>query len=104
MASYTSMAGYEVRVLVGQNPIGVALSLVFENQTEVAALSITNHYATAKGTYEVFALPPDVFAGMANYSSVKPEMMSWRYAAAPSVEWLMPGVATVSVELVAVYD
>lgn len=100
--SFTALSGHEARVLLGPNPIGASLSLTFQNLLEADALLITAHYATAQGTYETFALPANTFAGMTNYGSVTPSGFSWRYAAPPAVEWIAPGIATVSVSLLAV--
>jgi hypothetical protein len=100
--SFTALSGYEARVLLGPNPIGATLSLGFQNLTEAVFLLITNHYATAKGTYEDFDLPADIFAGMSSYSGVTPSGYKWRYSAAPTVEWTAPGIGNASVSLLAV--
>lgn len=102
--SFTALSGYEARVLLGPNPIGASLSLGFQNLTEAVFLQITNHYATAKGTYEIFDLPADVFAGMASYSGVTPSGYKWRYSGPPSIEWTAPGIGNASVSLLAVRD
>jgi hypothetical protein len=104
VTNFTSMSGYEVRVMLGADPIGTSLSLTFENLKEASIKQITDHFTLAKGVYEVFSLPAAVFAGMSTYSQVTPSGQSWRYAAAPSISWVGPGVGSVSVELVAVRD
>ena len=78
------------------------MSIAFANLRETDFLLIMQHYITAKGTYETFSLPASVFAGMANYGDVIPSGFSWRYASAPSVDWVMPGIGNVSVDLLAV--
>jgi hypothetical protein len=100
--SFTALSGYESRVLLGPNPIGATLSLGFQNLTETVFLQITSHYATAKGTYETFALPAELFAGMTNYAGVTPSGFEWRYTGPPTVEWTAPGIGNASVSLVAV--
>lgn len=100
--SFTALSGYEARVLLGPKPIGTAVSLGFQNLTEAQFLLITNHYATALGTYEVFDLPVEIFAGMTSYGGVTPSGYKWRYSAPPTVEWTAPGIGTVNVSLVAV--
>ena len=100
--SFTALSGYEARVLLGPNPIGATLSLVFQNLLEATFLQITSHYATAKGTYEAFDLPDALFAGMTAYDSVTPTDYKWRYASAPTVEWTAPGIGNASVTLLAV--
>jgi hypothetical protein len=100
--AFTALSGYESRVLLGPNPIGAALQLAFQNLTEAVFTQITNHYSIAQGTYEIFDLPVEVFAGMSNYSGVTPSGFKWRYAGPPSIEWTAPGIGNVSVSLVAV--
>lgn len=102
MQSFVALSGYEARVLLGPNPIGAMLSLGFQNLTEDVFLQITSHYATAKGTYEVFDLPEDAFAGMTNYSDVTPSGYKWRYAGPPTIDWVAPGIGNASVSLLAV--
>jgi len=100
--SFTALSGYEARVLLGPNPIGASLQLGFQNLTESLFLQITSHYATAQGTYEIFDLPADVFAGMTSYSGVTPSGYKWRYAGPPAINWVAPGIGNASVSLVAV--
>ena len=100
--SFTALSGYEARVLLGPKPIGATLSLGFQNLTEAVFLQITNHYATASSTYEVFDLPVEIFAGMTNYADVTPSGYKWRYASSPTIEWSAPGIGNASVSFVAV--
>lgn len=100
--SFTALSGYEARVLLGPNPIGATLSLGFQNLTEAVFLQIISHYATAKGTYEVFDLPADAFAGMTSYSGVTPSGYKWRYSGPPTIDWVAPGIGNASVSLLAV--
>lgn len=100
--SFTALSGYEARVLLGPNPIGATLSLGFQNLTEAVFLQITSHYATAKGTYEIFDLPADVFAGMTSYSGITPSGYKWRYSGPPTIDWVAPGIGNASVSLLAV--
>ena len=100
--SFATLSGYESRVMLGAEPVGTSLQMSFKNLQEVVALTITDHYVKAKGTFEAFALPAAVFAGMTDYGKVTPEGQTWRYAAAPSIDWVSPGIANVSVSLVAI--
>lgn len=102
MTAFTSLAGAEVRVLHGSTPINVGLQLNFSNLQETTANLITAHYLLARGTFELFDLPAAVYGGMAGYSNIKPSGSLWRYAGAPSVDYVSPGVQNVSVDLVAV--
>lgn len=100
--SFTALSGYESRVLLGPNPIGATLSLGFQNLTEAVFLEITSHYAVAKGIYEVFDLPADIFAGMTSYNGVTPSGYKWRYSGPPTIDWVAPGIGNASVSLLAV--
>ena len=104
VSSFTSMSGYEVRVMLGAEPVGTTLELVFENLKEADIKQITDHFTLAKGVYEVFSLPASVFAGMTTYAQVTPSGQFWRYAAPPVIEWVGPGIGSLSVQLVAVRD
>jgi hypothetical protein len=100
--SYTALSGFEARVLLGVSPIGGSLTLRFQNIVENTFLLFTDHFALAQGTYEVFSLSANTYAGLANFSSVTPSGYLWRYASAPSVEWVSSGIGNVSVTLTAV--
>lgn len=104
VTSFTSISGYEVRVALGPDPVGTSMELVFENAFEAEIKQVTDHFVLAKGIYEVFALPPETFAGMTTYGHVTPTGFSWRYSGPPSIQWLSPGLGTVTVSLVAVHD
>ena len=78
--------------------------MTFSNLRENVIAQITDHFVAAKGSFETFGLPAEVFAGMSNYGSVTPSGFSWRYGEAPSVDWVAPGIGNVSVSLLAVPD
>jgi hypothetical protein len=90
--------------MLGAKPVGALLRLSFANLTDAAAQSITDHFALARGAYEIFDLPADVFAGMSSYGHITPVGTKWRYAATPTLDWSAPDVVGVSVSLMAVYD
>lgn len=104
MTSFNTLSGYEARIIVGAKAVGASLKIGFENLRESDVLAITNHHIVAKGSYDTFALPADVHAGMSSYGTVTPASSSWRYASAPAVSWVAPGIATVSVTLASVLD
>lgn len=104
ISTFTTMSGHETRVLLGPKPIGTMLSLQFGNIREGVALQLTSHYQGQRGSFDTFSLPTAVFAGMSDASSVTPAGQVWRYAAPPVIEWHSPGIATVSVELLAVIE
>lgn len=104
ISSFTTMSGHETRVLLGPDPIGTSLSLQFTNIEETKVLELTAHFRSARGSFETFGLPPETLAGMTNTADVTPLGQVWRYAATPQIEWISPGIATVSVELAAVIE
>ena len=102
MRSFSTLSGYEARVLLGANSVGTSLSLAFSNLLEDQLLEIISHHSVAKGSFETFDLPDSVFAGMSNYGNVTPVSSQWRYASPPSIDWVAPGIGNVSVSLLAV--
>lgn len=101
-STFNTLSGYESRVLLGAKAVGTRLSMAFSNLRESDLVKITDHHLLAKGSYDTFSLPREVFDGMTNYGKVTPSGFVWRYAAAPSVEWVAPGIGNVSVSLLAV--
>lgn len=102
LSRFNALNGKEVRVLHGTVFINTSLGLSFENLTETDATLITDHYELARGFYELFSLPSEVYAGLSTYTNILPPTTNWRYAAAPAVTYPAPGIVSVSVELVAV--
>jgi hypothetical protein len=90
--------------MLGTKPVGALLRLSFVNLTDAAAQSITDHFALARGAYEIFDLPAEVFAGMTSYGYMTPAGAKWRYTSTPTLDWSAPDVVGVSVSLMAVYD
>lgn len=102
MQTFTSQSGYEVRVRYGSVNVGSKLSLAFDNLLEADANSITAHYLGQQGSFTEFDLPSTLFAGMTDSSGITPSGSKWRYGAPPTVSYVAPGIASVSVELVSV--
>jgi len=94
--------GVEIRYVHGTRIVGQRLSLTFNNITEAAGRSITDHYAENGTTYGTFELSPEIFAGMAAYNYIKPVTNAWRYESPPQVTYGVPGYQSVTVELIAV--
>lgn len=103
-SGFTTMSGHETRILLGSDEINTSLALQYLNIQETQVLELTAHYRTVRGGFDTFSLPAETFAGMADGAAVTPPGQVWRYASAPQIEWVSPGIATVSVELVAVLD
>jgi hypothetical protein len=102
MTTFQSLAGYEVRVVHGNLPTGGRLSLSFGNVLDTDAKLIAEHYAACLGTFAVFDLPASVWAGSPTFASLTPGSLKWRYADAPRVDFVSPGIASVSLTLLAV--
>ena len=100
--TYRSQGGYEVRIQHGNLVVGGQLILGFQNLLEATGKLITDHYATAEGSFETFSLPADIFAGMSSYSYINASGTTWRYASAPTVSYVAPGIQSISVDLLAV--
>lgn len=99
---YQTLDGIEVRFIHGSRTVGQRLSLTFNNITETAGKSITDHYAANGTTYGTFDLPAAVFAGMASYNYTNEATNAWRYAGPPEVTYNQPGYQSVTVELLGV--
>jgi hypothetical protein len=102
VSTFNTLSGYESRVLLGSSAIGTSLSMTFSNLKESDLVQVTDHHLLAKGSYDSFSLPAAVFAGMSNYGKVTPSGFVWRYASAPVVDWVAPGIGNVSVDLLAI--
>ena len=95
----TSLDGSDYRMRYGEKPFGDSLSLTFRHLRESAIIQITEHYRGQNGSHLPFALSAGVTAGMGS-DFITPAGQSWRYASAPSIQWVRPGVANVTLSLV----
>jgi hypothetical protein len=100
-STFTTLSGHEVRTSHTSKLIGASLSLSFNNIQEATLKLILDHYNAARSTFETFTLSAQVCAGMTN-DYLTPAGQQWKYDGAPSVEFVAPGVASVSVSLTAV--
>jgi hypothetical protein len=98
------LSGYETRVQYGSQAIGASLSLSFQNLKEVKVSELVAHYTTAGGILNFFSLPAETTAGMSSTAAAPILSARWRYAEAPGIEWVAPGIASVSCNLVSVFD
>jgi hypothetical protein len=99
--SFASVSGKETRVILGDTMHGHTVSLSFSNLQEPAVKKITDHWYGQQGTALAFSLPPDVWAGWAEYSTALTANQQWRYTGQPKIEAVSPGIMNLSVELVA---
>lgn len=100
MAVHRTAGGYETRVQQGDRPVGTRLQLTFQNVLEDEVNAILLHYTAQKGSVLPFPLGTGVMAG--STVNPTPSGQSWKYADAPSVNWVSKGIATVGVSLEAV--
>ena len=105
MQAFVGMAGNEMRVVTGNRMVGQQLSLTFENLLDADANLIVTHYNGQLGGFMAFEAPAEVFAGWGSGQiSSKPAGNRWRYAGAPNMAFVAPGIVTVTVDLLAVSD
>ena len=100
MNAFTSVSGKETRVILGDSATGAQLTLAFNNILEAVAQRILDHYRTQLGVALQFELAPEVYAGWTEYVNEFPTGQKWRYSGPPEVEFVAPGIMSVSVSLV----
>lgn len=104
--TFRSQNGAEVRILYGSNRTGMSLELNYENIPDTSAELFLTHYNETQGTYGTFTIPTsgtkNGWNGTANALDVTGTGNSWRYAQAPTVQNVKPGVSSVSVKLIGV--
>lgn len=99
-STFQALSGREMRVILGDTMHGHSLQLSFSNIQEAVVQQILSHWYACLGTALDFTLPPNVWAGWAEYSSAITPGQKWRYTGQPSVEGVSPGIMNVSVELI----
>jgi len=104
--TFRAQNGAEVRILYGSNRTGMQLELQYQNITDANADLFLTHYNEVRGTYGTFALPATGAKGgwTGNDSSIDVTGTgnNWRYAEAPTVQAVKPGVSSVTIKLVGV--
>ena len=100
---FNSVSGAEVRIRYGDKRYNAQLSLTYSNIPDEKASEFLAHYNNQYGTYKKFVLPTAVLAGW-NAGSYIPDqsVMQFRYAEAPTINAVRPGISTVSVNLTGV--
>ena len=102
--SFRAQSGAEVRILYGSARTGMAIELSYENIADSQAETFLTHYNETLGTLRTFTLPSQAqtgWSGSAGSINV-PSGNAWRYAKAPALTAVRPGVSTVTVSLVGV--
>ena len=102
--TYKSQSGKEVRILYGDKRTGMTLELEYSNITDSAADDFVAHYDEVKGGFTSFALPSQARTGWSGTASAidVPSGNQWRYASAPQIQQVRPGISSVTVSLVGV--
>jgi hypothetical protein len=100
---FNSISGAEVRIRYGDKRYNAKLSLTYTNITDTQASDFLAHYNEQYGTHKAFVLPTAVLAGWGASSYIPNEsVMRFRYAQAPRIDAVRPGISTVSVNLTGV--
>ena len=104
--TFQSQSGSEVRLLYGNRRVGHTLTLQYSNITDAEAESFFTDYYAQKGTFSVFAIPnlvSGIGAGWQGSSDFFKAGVgaTWRYAEAPVMTAVYPGVSSVTITLVA---
>lgn len=106
--TFRSQNGVEARILYGNKRTNMTLQLSYQNVTDATADLFVLHYIEVKGVYTTFDLGTAPRAGWTGATSTigagGPDLTGsrWRYAEAPSVQSVKPGISTVSVKLIGV--
>ena len=106
--TYKALDGMEVRILYGAKQTGMALSVSYNNLTDAEADTFLDHYRQQKGTFLWFQFPAfdwgpqKGWEGANTAFGVSGRGNKWRYAEAPTITGVYPGISSVSVSLVAV--
>jgi len=103
--TYEALSGAEVRIRYGNKRTGAKLSLSYDNITDTQAQEFLTHYIDTQGTFIAFNVPAAIRTGWTGASNAFDPGSTgalYRYAQAPQVTAVRPGVSTVQVELVGV--
>ena len=110
MSEFKALNGTTTRMLYGNRRTDAEMSLDFRNITDTQAASILTNYEQVMPSDDWISFTTsDGAAGasapLANYlREVGGSGLHWRYAEAPTVESVKPGLSTVQVRLVGQLD
>ena len=105
---FKSQSGSETRILYGDKETESTLDLSYRNIADTSADDFVIHFRSVKGTYNTFRLNAvgntNAKGGWTGSTDAigKPSGTAWRYASAPKITSVKPGVSNVSVKLIAV--
>lgn len=102
--SFRAQSGAEVRILYGNQRTSMTLELSYDNISDANANLFLTHFDEALGSYLTFTIPANVRAGWTGSSSAINVTGSnaWRYAEAPQITAIRPGISSVRVKLIGV--
>jgi hypothetical protein len=95
-----ALSGVTAGYRQGNRRIQQSLSLSYSHLTEEQMNLIKTHYINAKGTYDIFFLPEQIWADFESPPVPVLSDTAWRYAAEPSIEDVSFDRFTLEVELV----
>ena len=101
---FTSISGAGTQRLYGSKASDATLSLSFMlNDSDTC--KVLDCWNDAKGSYDTIELPDKFLAGSSPVLNCGvPGYLNWRWAEAPSVESLQPGLSRVQINLIATLD
>jgi hypothetical protein len=102
---YNTLSGAEVRIRYGNQRSSAKLSLSYSNISDASAESFLTHYYEVEGSFRKFAVSSQVstgWTGSRNALSPGGTNAAYRYASAPQITSVRPGISSVTVELIGV--
>jgi hypothetical protein len=102
--TFRSQSGSETRILYGSQRTNMSLELNYDNITDTNAGLFLTHFDEVQGTFQTFTVPSTVRSGWSGSSTALDVSgaNAWRYAEAPQITAVRPGVSSVRVKLIGV--
>jgi len=103
--AYNSQSGAEVRILYGDTRTKMELSLGYDNISDAYAKEFLDHYDETKGSFSTFIIDASARSGWGSTAAAIDASGAnrWRYAEAPQVTAVRPGLSSVRVSLLGVF-
>ena len=99
LTTQSGLGGNQIKFLHSQDKSGVAMTLTYENLTQVEMASIRDHYRGRQGTFLCFLLPDEIWAGHSSVSNIVPVGTTWKYVSPPEETQKTAGYVDVTVSL-----
>jgi hypothetical protein len=103
--TYNALSGAEIRIRYGNQRTNAKLALSYDNIRDTDAEAFLTHYKETEGTFRTFSLPTQAATGWQGSStafSPGGTNAAYRYASAPKVTAVRPGISSITVDLVGV--